>query len=1291
MTQTTQLLVPIELKALLVNQPVINGIKFRRWQNDYSFLANNMQSPTPAPFQDTGDSPKEGFHLHWRVPQAMRHGKAGAILFVVMNHVESIVSALNSQMISSDLKAAFTAEDYGLSASGISVYQTGSGDTAGWVIRDWEQGKEFALSIKITSQGQEYIEVADAAIVFPQVANRWLICRFQHGEKKIDPVTWIVESDFMNAETGSISFLDPKEDNIGSLKVVTRIGKMEAFTTTWTEPDPKGKMFVRAIGPGDETFSAYAPAAENVFSFLDVGAAKLPENTALSYAIFGWYANPRFDPLYNPIQQIASKEFLALMKDLNWGIAGVKDLENYTGSIAKQSIYHGMVHSLEWQTETRPMGDKTQVPDDISSTVKVAIGNTSVEALSALIENTSGDQDVNITMLEALQYGVLDALDTVGGTTVVADRVRQARFGAQGAGVVWKIRARSLEQGSDIPDLTPEIAKFADALAKLNLLQRNTDENVSTLLSKQWTLYARWWKDQNYNSLGVGPTYPPADMPKIGDQLENTSKEYKQLVEEIKALQSTVSNTYSNGSLPHSTSQESIDAYASNILKLPTTLELKAMGAPRFWHPNDPVLLVSGVANPYDVTSSTALQCRKADQVVTGLTIGGTTVTTTDAASFTPLPVHNPAIPAIIYDLAKELYFLDPANWDNIAKNLFHGNATTSDIKTAIKSGSWAAPGEFGPLPFSVQSWIQPWSPIFLEWSIKWFPTYSQKTTEDPWVFDRDEWVFDGNDYNWTGTSLNNSIAMGYTGRTVLSSHSVLNFENRLKAYIEKSKMPDKKLERLETLLTTMKSWGMLSQRLSGLHSEFTTRSINPSWPPFGDVAPLIQNEFHTAPDPSKGDKDYDYGPVSPTFFPQMGGFFVIDNIEIVDSFGQCINLLAANNNPAGGPSAKSFTPIRSRQVTPKNTNISVNDYTPAQFVKQALGIVQPLRLDLRWIDASSNSEEVGYAGSANPVCGWVLPNHLDQALSIYDQTGVLLGEVRENLLTSAVEWFPAPDAKHLIPSPDAISNQHLREVVKGLLAAQKTARGSFDNFMKVIDETFWFVDPLGGRKDQNLSVLIGRPLAVLRMGVGLSLMGSPYFNQSWADTFKENDNGITKTLFQLRLGSLNLREDGVIGYFNEGQYNQFNSVHFPSGLDHESTYVKQIGGNDGNYLNVIPNAAQSSITVLMDPRGSLHGSTGILPVKEITLPSKFVDNALKHMEVTFRVGSLLTSTAAIQIPRLAEQNGTWSWINHTSPTDFLLDPIEFSSPNAKLSTPATEIRDGWLRFNTNLKGNNNE
>ncbi len=1284
MADSTQIVVPIELRALLVNQPVINGTTFRRWTNRYDYLVNNMQSPTPAPFQNGGQDAKPGIHLHWRLPKALTHGQQQALLFAVYQGVQAIVTGLQQAAIAPELASAFTANGLPQPAASISVGPATNGDTSNWLIVDWPNARRYLVGIKLDGQGREYLSVADANLAFPEVPNRWLVTRFQPGMTKVDAKSWIIESDVINAANSVASYLDPKSQNLSSSGVVCKIGNVEVLTASWSDAGTGKAMFLRAIGPGDVTFSAYAPAVENVFSFVDTDATQLPDNTPLTYVIAGWYANAAFDPLNNPLPEVATQEFLALMKALNWDIAGIDDIDDYTGPIATQSVYHGMVHSLVWQTRTMPTGQDTEIPQDIANTVKVAIGNTSVEALTALIGATSGNQAIDLTLLEALQYGVLDAVDQVAGRTLVADKMRQARYGTKSGGLSWEIVASEQQGGALAATAPPDLTAYAEGLATLNQQQQALDEKQRELMALQWTLYARWWKNQNYNVLGLGPTAPPDNMDTIALALQEQSSEYQDLVASIQKLQQEIAAAYSNGSVPLPTSATAINQFATNVLKLPGSLVLKAVNAPRYWQPRDPVVLVSGVTGAQD--SSVQLRCRTAGQLVSGLKINNITVTAAGEASFIPLPIANPNIPGLVAALCQEAYFLDPANAENIAKNLFKGNVQQADVIKAVAASGWADATSFGPVPVAVTSWKQPWMPLFLEWSIKWFPTYAQNGQNSPWIFNRDEWKFDGDDYDWNGTSLDESILIGYSGRTILSSHAIINFESRLRDFINKSKPPRLDLEKLDALVKAMQSWGILSQSLSGLHEQFVTRSVSQSWPPIGDVAALIQAQYDVSPDPTKSDKDTDYGPVPPTFFPQMGGFFVIDDIGIVDAFGQSISLMPANNNPTGGVSS-AFTPIRSQQVTPTKANIAVGDYTPAQFVKQAFGLVQPAKLEMRWVDAARDDAEVGLAAGANPVCGWLLPNHLDEAISFYDQAGKLLGELRASADNSGTTWYPAPDSQTPITDPADIPNAHLSKMVTGLMAAQRASSATLDNFMKVIDETLWLVDPIGARSDSDMSVLIGRPLAVVRLKFGLDLEGPAYSNQSWADTFTADDNGVTSTGFALRLGSQAVREDELIGYFSDETYQTFNSVYYPAGLDQASNYVQEVGGGAANYLSVVPQGADKFVTLLMDPRGSVHGSTGILPVKAISLAPRFVDPALKSMEVTFQVGSLLTSQQAILIPRLSEQNGQWSWIDHSNTTDFQIEPIQFASPNAKLSTPAMMIRDGWLKFVSDLEG----
>ena len=227
-------------------------------------------------------------------------------------------------------------------------------------------------------------------------------------------------------------------------------------------------------------------------------------------------------------------------------------------------------------------------------------------------------------------------------------------------------------------------------------------------------------------------------------------------------------------------------------------------------------------------------------------------------------------------------------------------------------------------------------------------------------------------------------------------------------------------------------------------------------------------------------------------------------------------------------------------------------------------------------------------------------------------------------------------------------------------------------------------VDPLGNRDDQALSVLIGRPIAVVRAKLQLRLNGNPAYNQSWGATFQDQAAELSELNFQVRLGSLELRHDGLMGYYLGDTYTKFNSVHYPEGLTPATpAYIAQIG-KDANYLTLQFNENSTAfITLLLDPRGGVHASTGILPVKDVLLPPEYFEAALARMEVTFRTGPLLLEPETVRMPKPAERHGTWSWVQRTGTdsTDWEQEPIVKATQDARLIDVPLALRDGWLKL----------
>ncbi|MGB3246463.1 MAG: hypothetical protein WBB25_18155, partial [Sulfitobacter sp.] len=74
-TSTATLVVPAQVDALVINEPIHNGGKtWNQWEMDYNQL-NKFLTPMPLPFtSDNLTVPDIGIHVHWAVPDGLTHG-----------------------------------------------------------------------------------------------------------------------------------------------------------------------------------------------------------------------------------------------------------------------------------------------------------------------------------------------------------------------------------------------------------------------------------------------------------------------------------------------------------------------------------------------------------------------------------------------------------------------------------------------------------------------------------------------------------------------------------------------------------------------------------------------------------------------------------------------------------------------------------------------------------------------------------------------------------------------------------------------------------------------------------------------------------------------------------------------------------------------------------------------------------------------------------------------------------------------------------------------------------------
>jgi hypothetical protein len=259
------------------------------------------------------------------------------------------------------------------------------------------------------------------------------------------------------------------------------------------------------------------------------------------------------------------------------------------------------------------------------------------------------------------------------------------------------------------------------------------------------------------------------------------------------------------------------------------------------------------------------------------------------------------------------------------------------------------------------------------------------------------------------------------------------------------------------------------------------------------------------------------------------------------------------------------------------------------------------------------------------------------------------------------------------------------------LLALSQTDPATFTTMLAAIDETLWTTVPMDAVFDQNLAVLVGRPLALVCAQLQLLLDGAPDLDPSWQFVGNAQTPAITGYQFPIQLGNLTQQDDGLIGYFAGGDYTVFNIVAAAGAAP--SSYLRTIGV-DGNYLYLPFDGTTSvQLSLLVDPRAPVHASTGILPVAQLAVPPALASAALARIVIDLPIHGVLTdkriaagkdAKTTILVPAPNESSGTWTWLENDEGTwtSYAVTPDDAS---ARLSTVPPVLRRGYLRLSSAL------
>jgi hypothetical protein len=1110
---------------------------------------------------------------------------------------------------------------------------------------------------------------------FPRIPNRWMVQRISRKPQtnsapaaspgsplEISVRAWVVESDYLygvrkREEVDAVTFPRPDE-----YALFDYVGKQFDYVN-WTEQRSAYRIPLTALGYGDPAFAAYYPACKSILGFYDP-LTDINQDTAFTYFVAGWYSDAAEDVLRHH-----------KVPELKWTIASTVD------SHPKQVLCHGTIYNVRWKNRAFTYPSSVPIVDDKNRIMmagnteaddqyRIALGNTTTEALAALLAQRLGSSKIE-PLLAAFQ----EQLSEKAELPELEFSLHQQRFGSLTAERKFAIQKKQagVEQSLTATDATlPETLE--QRLAELNTLEREFASRAREWDAYRWELYATWhnWARQYTESRAE-----PAEITARIADLKQVVADRKDQLATLKAKRDAAERAI----------REVVEQQFS---------ELEFVSAPDapFWIANDPVLLISGPGlllsqrhgQDGRYSKEDELHCRVTGQELKAFVLNipnwskaiDLEATSVFRVAGDPF-AGGRAVPKGITDaLLFEALLLDPANVDAIAEAAYvkaqlptrpGKDVLISRIKLLQRPSTWtlalaeggtsAGYGGTYPSPIALRDWERnPWLPLFVEWRIAWYPSYvSPEKPLEQWHLGAED-----ADFRWTGDSPDLTRSHIYVGYSILGPHAIRQFKERLRKYNQ-----DKPGQDLSPALTFLDHMPVLGQSLGGLTDAFIMRDqclqivpINPAiffkkdQPQRDPIIDWIEGVNYVSPDPDK------------PFLPVRAGHMKVLAVAIVDAFGQTLELRNFDQ------------PVRAASLATGRAEPLLR-FTPR--------LAQPMRLRFDWRPVPNPP---GTYPINSPVCGWVIPNHLDKNVTFYDAHGTALGALQKILRASAAGrsggmtdtndkaffWVPMPGTSN---SPKNFLNPHLRHFVEFLQSMNVDTGNAFWN---LLDDALGKMDSGEPEDDPLLSLLVGRPLALVRAELGFELAGLPAFDQGLEALGKSHSRGFTKAKFPVRLGEARKDNDGLVGYFMDDPEAKTAGAFYPASGTTGKAYQGVIEYGHALSLDC---ETPLAVTLLMDPRARVHAITGLLPKKAITLPPRASSAAKCAKEAFFQVAPMLSPGGAISIPKPSDDYGKWSWAYRPQVTGWQeVENVSTTADQAGFAPLPQKLSEGWLKLRMN-------
>ena len=1144
----------------------------------------------------------------------------------------------------------------------------------------------------------------DRRTEFSRTPNRWLVVRMRAGSSQTAPrqaAAWVVSGALDPARRRAVPLAD------------------------WRENRDTAEQAVTAMGPGDPTFAVYYDNTRNLLAFHDplAGVTDGP----LSYLVCGWYAQVEDDPLHAPSTEQA---WLDLIKRLGWAVNSSAIAKLQKAAEAAQLAVH--LQSADQADALRPGTVRLSGAD--APSLRLGTGPSQ-------FTQQAERRNVKTRALYARQRFFSQfwprQMLCHGAVFDVAWGGRGGGFDSPGAGVpppgsvslaVGNTAAQALAALSAQRARDPSQARLLDAFATGALADLSQPSGLARLES---LLHAEDFASSPggfvVDQIEQGDLFPPAAGSETpGTRGQSDAGLFKSRANESGQLKVQRSFFRADASLaelregmqkPQKRPSKSAGQAPGGQARRTETVR-RAM--PRWFQPRDPVLMLSEARRAYkhgeDHVIDGVLSCRLSGETVDQLSVnpwrsnadGARNAALIDVVGrdLTTQDLQSGQIPAECGALFFETLLLDPTTVP-VAQGLIVQragrvrSAARSDdrVVTAAVAGQryqveqsllWVAALDpqidtqalaavsnlrgTRPHPLALQLWRRPWTPIELDWEVAWYPSPG---AERDWALRQTDFAL----LDSVPTGTEGAPALVLRGRSVLTPSVARTLERQIKRFLkdedsgERDEASPSEEADLATLMRDFAKLDVLGTSLSGLHDALMARRPVPGLD--GEPAPDAWQPV----------------PEATALWLLRAGHLRVQRARVIDAFGQFHDLATSVLD----------APVRAEDLVSR---------AGAPFLALPPRIQEPARLMFRLLDADApaGAEVREATRDHSPVCGWIVPDHLDEALEVFDAQGQAGGQLQPADDGRTLEWQGVPGVADALGAPPQLAQPQLSGFVQGLLehglrdrerlaSDDPPSESALSALLRMIDATLWSTDPVGRAGNEHLSLLVGHPLALVRAELRLEVQDGGATAIEQGALYDEARDELERTPLPVRLGEVLSLDDGLMGYFINDDFSRFFPIH-----DSLAPQAWPIGPGEG-YLGSLaqtPNTAGRGVrhpyidraplvwirpgqrvrlTLVLDPRGAVHATCGFLPRKKIELMREHVAPALEALSFTFRVGPVLVDPETLRMPLPSEIAGGWSWVRRVNVTTWQEDPVVKASQDALLPDAPALLTEGWLKL----------